>query len=98
MSTEVGCARAASDAEAERLLSWRLTCACTNLSPVAPTFRPAQVGANIATAPALKEEGNARFKEGDYPKAIAAYHQVRARKIRAQALAPGARLFAPAPR
>ena len=31
---------------------------------------------NIAKAQALKEEGNAAFKAGDYPKAIAAYHQI----------------------
>ena len=37
-----------------------------------------ECAANIAKAQALKEEGNARFKEGDYAKAMAAYHQVRA--------------------
>ena len=31
---------------------------------------------NIATAQALKEQGNAHFKAGDYPQAIAAYHQI----------------------
>jgi len=31
---------------------------------------------NIMTAAQLKEQGNAAFKEGDYPSAIAAYHQI----------------------
>lgn len=34
---------------------------------------------NIAKALDLKEEGNTHFKAGDYKKAIAAYHQARAR-------------------
>ena len=35
-----------------------------------------EVEKNIARAQALKEEGNAAFKGGDYKKAMAAYHQI----------------------
>ena len=35
-----------------------------------------QVAKNIAKALELKEEGNQHFKEGNYQKAMAAYHQV----------------------
>lgn len=37
--------------------------------------RARTVAANISKAQALKEQGNAHFKEGQYPQAIAAYHQ-----------------------
>lgn len=35
-----------------------------------------EVTKNILTAVQLKEQGNLAFKEGDYPAAIAAYHQI----------------------
>eukprot|EP00325_Prymnesiales_sp_UTEX-LB-985_P005138 CAMPEP_0174697336 /NCGR_PEP_ID=MMETSP1094-20130205/3229_1 /TAXON_ID=156173 /ORGANISM="Chrysochromulina brevifilum, Strain UTEX LB 985" /LENGTH=264 /DNA_ID=CAMNT_0015894289 /DNA_START=44 /DNA_END=838 /DNA_ORIENTATION=- len=35
-----------------------------------------EVVQNIEKARALKEEGNQRFKEGNYPAAMAAYHQI----------------------
>merc|ERR1719375_737755 len=35
-----------------------------------------EVAANIAKAHALKEQGNAHFKEGNFPQAMAAYHQI----------------------
>jgi len=38
--------------------------------------RARTVAANISKAQALKEQGNAHFKEGQYPQAIAAYHQI----------------------
>ena len=43
-----------------------------------PSYAAPQVAKNLEQAMALKEQGNQHFKEGDYPKAIAAYHQVRA--------------------
>jgi tetratricopeptide (TPR) repeat protein len=35
-----------------------------------------EVAKNISTAVALKEQGNSAFKEGDYAKAMVAYHQI----------------------
>jgi len=37
---------------------------------------PTEVAKNIAKALELKEEGNQHFKEGNYQKAMAAYHQI----------------------
>ena len=46
--------------------------------PICERVWSSAASVNIAKAQALKEQGNVHFKEGDYPKALACYHQARA--------------------